>query len=107
MAPASTPGTRTASGASAGDPDFVAAMTRALQLDDAQKQKARELVQQLEERYSKIRENWDRTGKVRVEPLLVSQATFERDFVAILTDAQQKAYAEMKQKLLGARTRLR
>jgi len=70
-----------------------------LKLDKAQQARTQQLVEELYERNAKIREKWDRGGKVHPEELLASRGIFEKDFQAILTEDQRRVYADERLKL--------
>jgi len=80
------------------DPD-LAALTQWLKLDAEQQKKTRELLDQLAERNFKLREKWERQHRVRQEELLASRSIFLHDFAAILTEEQQRLWAQANLKM--------
>ena len=80
------------------EPD-LAALTQWLKLDAEQQKKTRELLDQLAERNAKLREKWERQHRVRQEELLVSRSIFLHDFAAILTEEQQRLWAQANLKM--------
>jgi hypothetical protein len=80
------------------EPD-LAALTQWLKLDAEQQKKTRELLDQLAERNAKLREKWERQHRVRQEELLTSRSIFLRDFAAILTEEQQRLWAQANLKM--------
>jgi hypothetical protein len=80
------------------DPD-LAALTHWLKLDAEQQKKTRELLDQLSERNARLREKWERQHRVRQEELLASRSIFLHDFAAILTEEQQRLWAQANLKM--------
>lgn len=80
------------------DPD-LAALTQWLKLDAEQQKKTRELLDQLSERNARLREKWERQHRVRQEELLASRSIFLHDFAAILTEEQQRLWADANRKM--------
>jgi len=78
---------------------IVSQLTQLLKLDKAQQARTQQLVEELYERNARIREKWDRGGKVRPEELLASRGIFEKDFQAILTEDQRRVYADQRLQL--------
>jgi len=75
------------------DPD-LAALTQWLKLDQEQQKKTRELLDQLARRNALIREKWERQHRVRQEEWLASRSIFLHDLAAILTEEQQRLWAQ-------------
>lgn len=87
------------------DPD-LAALTEWLKLDQEQQKKTRELLDQLARRNALIREKWERQHRVRQEEWLASRSIFLHDLAAILTEEQQRLWAQANLKIqVKARTR--
>ena len=80
------------------DPD-LASLTQWLKLDPEQQKKTRELLDQLAQRNTLIREKWERQHRVRQEEWLASRSVFLHDFAAILTEEQQSLWAQLNRKL--------
>jgi hypothetical protein len=80
------------------DPD-LAALTQWLKLDPEQQRKTRELLDQLAHRNALIREKWERQHRVRQEEWLASRSIFLHDLAAILTEEQQRLWAQANLKL--------
>jgi hypothetical protein len=80
------------------EPD-LAALTQWLKLDQEQQKKTRELLDQLAQRNALLREKWERQHRVRKEEWLASRSTFLHDFAAILTEEQQRLWAQANLKL--------
>src|SRR5260370_34561951 len=84
------------------DPDLVA-LTQWLKLDQEQQMKTRELLDQLAHRNALIREKWERQHRVRQEEWLASRSIFLHDLAAILTEEQQRLWAQANLKMQGTR----
>src|SRR6266567_7540550 len=80
------------------DPD-LAALTEWLKLDQEQQKKTRELLDQLAQRNVLIREKWERQHRVRQEEWLASRSIFLHDLAAILTEEQQRLWAQANLKM--------
>jgi uncharacterized membrane-anchored protein YjiN (DUF445 family) len=80
------------------DPD-LAALTQWLKLDPEQQKKTRELLEQLAQRNALIREKWERQHRVRQEEWLASRSIFLHDLAAILTEEQQRLWAQANLKM--------
>ncbi|SRR6266542_317551 len=80
------------------EPD-LAALTQALKLDQEQQKKTRELLDQLAQRNALLREKWERQHRVRKEEWLASRSIFLHDFAAILTEEQQRLWAQANLKM--------
>ena len=80
------------------DPD-LASLTQWLKLDPEQQKKTRELLDQLAQRNALIREKWERQHRVRQEEWLASRSIFLHDLAAILTEEQQRWWAQANLKL--------
>jgi len=80
------------------DPD-LAALTQWLKLDPEQQKKTRELLDQLAQRNALIREKWERQHRVRQEEWLASRSIFLHDLAAILTEEQQRLWAQANLKM--------
>ncbi len=80
------------------DPD-LAALTQWLKLDQEQQKKTRELLDQLAQRNALLREKWERQHRVRKEEWLASRSIFLHDFAAILTEEQQRLWAQANLKM--------
>ena len=77
----------------------LASLTQWLKLDQEQQKKTRELLDQLAQRNALIQEKWDRQHRVRKEEWLASRSIFLHDFAAILTEQQQRLWAQANLKL--------
>ena len=80
------------------DPE-IAALTQWLKLDQEQEKKTRELLDQLAQRNALLREKWERQHRVRKEEWLASRSIFLHDFAAILTEEQQRLWAQANLKM--------
>jgi hypothetical protein len=80
------------------DPD-LASLTQWLKLDPEQQKKTRELLDQLAQRNALIREKWERQHRVRQEEWLASRSIFLHDLAAILTEEQQRLWAQANLKI--------
>src|SRR6266550_1585486 len=80
------------------DPD-LASLTQWLKLDQEQQKKTRELLDQLVQRNTLIQAKWERQHRVRQEEWLASRSIFLHDFAAILTEEQQRLWAQVNLKL--------
>jgi hypothetical protein len=80
------------------EPD-LASLTQWLKLDQEQQKKTRELLDQLAQRNTLIREKWERQHRIRQEEWLASRSIFLHDFAAILTEEQQSLWAQVNRTL--------
>ena len=80
------------------DPD-LASLTQWLKLDQEQQKKTRELLDQLAQRDALLREKWERQHRVRKEEWLANRSIFLHDFAAILTEEQQRLWAQANLKM--------
>jgi len=83
----------------------LAALTQWLKLDQDQQMKTRELLDQLAQRNALIREKWEQQHRVRQEEWLASRSIFLHDLAAILTEEQQRLWAQanLKMQVMGRR----
>ncbi len=77
----------------------LAELTQWLKLDAEQQKKTRELLDQLAERDTRLREKWERQHRVRQEEWLASRSVFLQDFIAILTEDQKRLLAQTNLKM--------